>query len=259
MRRALPRVIPTLLLRGEGLVKTVRFGDAKYVGDPINAVRLFNDLEVDELIFLDIDATVKGREPAYDHIAEIASEAFMPICYGGGITHFDQAARLFKSGVEKIALTTALVERPELVRQIADTFGEQSVVAGIDVRKDWLSRQRAMVRAGGRKSSYDPVTLARRAAELGAGEIMLTSIDREGGYQGYDLELVRAVSSAVPVPVIAHGGAGDLAHLRQAVDAGASAVAAGSLFIYKGPHRAVLVNYPKQARLRELLGANRAG
>lgn len=259
MKGALPRVIPALLLRGEGLVKTVRFRDAKYVGDPINAVRLFNDLEVDELIFLDIDATAKGREPAYDHIAEIASEAFMPICYGGGVNHFDQAARLFKSGVEKIALTTALVEKPELVRQIADTFGEQSVVAGIDVRKDWLGRQRAMIRAGGRKSSYDPVTLARRAAELGAGEIMLTSIDREGGYQGYDLELVRAVSSAVPVPVIAHGGAGDLVHLRQAVDAGASAVAAGSLFIYKGPHRAVLVNYPKQARLRELLGAPRSG
>jgi cyclase len=179
----------------------------------------------------------------------------MPICYGGGVTSFDQAARLFKSGVEKVALTTALVETPELVRQIADTFGEQAVVAGIDVRRDWLGKQRARIRAGGRKTQHDPVALARRAAELGAGEILLTSIDREGTYQGYDLDLVRAVSAAVPIPVIAHGGAGDLPHLRQAIDAGASAAAAGSLFIYKGPHRAVLVNYPKRPRLRELLAA----
>lgn len=250
------RIIPCLLLRGEGLVKTVRFKDPKYVGDPINAVRLFNDLEVDELIVLDIEATTKGREPPFDRIAEIAGEAFMPICYGGGVTSFDQAARLFKSGVEKVALTTALIEKPELVRQIADTFGEQAVVAGIDVKKDWLGKSRAMVKAGSSKTSFDPVALAKRAAELGAGEILLTSIDREGTYQGYDLDLVKAVSAAVPIPVIANGGAGELPHMRQAIDAGASAAAAGSLFVYKGPHRAVLVNYPKRARLRELLQPN---
>lgn len=255
MTGASARIIPALLLRGEGLVKTVRFKDQKYVGDPINAVRLFNDLEVDELIFLDIDATAKSREPSYERIAEIAGEAFMPICYGGGVTSFDQARRLFKSGVEKVAVTTALVEKPELVREIADTFGEQAVVAGIDVRKDWLGKSRAMVRGGGTKTSFDPVALAKRAAELGAGEILLTSIDREGTYQGYDLDLVKAVSAAVPIPVIAHGGAGELPHLRQAIDAGASAAAAGSLFIYKGPHRAVLVNYPTQPELRALLGS----
>lgn len=249
------RIIPCLLLRGEGLVKTVRFRDAKYIGDPINAVRLFNDLEVDELIFLDIDATAKGREPQYERIAEIAGEAFMPICYGGGVTSFEQAARLFKSGVEKVALTTALVEKPELVREIADTFGEQAVVAGIDVKKDWLGKPRTMIGGGKRKAGYDPVALAVRAAELGAGEILLTSVDREGTYHGYDLDLVAAVSAAVPIPVIAHGGCGGLPDLRQAIDAGASAAAAGSLFIYKGPHRAVLVNYPKRARLRELLTA----
>ncbi|MEZ0242978.1 MAG: AglZ/HisF2 family acetamidino modification protein, partial [Sphingomonas sp.] len=250
------RIIPALLLRGEGLVKTVRFKDAKYVGDPINAVRLFNDLEVDELIFLDIDASRKGHEPPYERIAEIAGEAFMPICYGGGVTSFEQARRLFKSGVEKVALTTALIEKPELVREIADTYGEQAVVAGIDVKRDWLGKSRTMIRGGGRKTAFDPVALAVRAAELGAGEIMLTSIDREGTYQGYDLDLVRAVSAAVPIPVIAHGGAGGLPDLRAAIDAGASAAAAGSLFIYKGPHRAVLVNYPKRPRLRELLAAN---
>lgn len=248
------RVIPCLLLRGDGLVKTVKFKDAKYVGDPINAVRLFNDLEVDELIFLDIDASRKGREPPYETIAEIAGEAFMPICYGGGVTSFDQARRLFKSGVEKIAVTTALIEKPELVREIADTFGEQAVVAGIDVKKDWLGKSRAMVRGGGTKSSFDPLALARRAAELGAGEILLNSVDRDGTYQGYDLDLLKAVSEAVSIPVIACGGAGSLADMRKAIDAGASAAAAGSLFIFSGPHRAVLVNYPTRGELKTLLG-----
>lgn len=248
-------MIPVLLLRGDGLVKTVRFKDPKYVGDPINAVRLFNDLEVDELIFLDIEATAKGREPPFERIAEIASEAFMPICYGGGVTSFEQARRLFKSGVEKVALTTALVENPGLVREIADTFGEQAVVAGIDVKRDLFGRQRAMIRAGGAKTGTDPVELAKRAAELGAGEILIQSVDRDGTYQGYDLELVKAVGAAVSIPVIAAGGAGELKHLRQAIDAGASAAAAGSLFVYKGPHRAVLINYPNQSELRTLLGS----
>ncbi len=249
------RVIPCLLLRGDGLVKTVKFKDPKYVGDPINAVRLFNDLEVDELIFLDIEATTKGREPPFERIAEIAGEAFMPICYGGGVTSFEQARRLFKSGVEKVAVTTALVENPGLVREIADTFGEQAVVAGIDVKKDWLGKPRTMIKAGGSKAGFDPVALAVRAAELGAGEILLTSIDRDGTYQGYDLELVRAVSAAVPIPVIACGGAGALPDLRKAIDSGASAAAAGSLFVYKGPHKAVLINYPTQKQLRDLLDA----
>lgn len=253
------RVIPVLLLRGDGLVKTVKFKDPKYVGDPINAVRLFNDLEVDELIFLDIEASTKGREPPFERIAEIASEAFMPICYGGGVSSFEQARRLFKSGVEKVALTTALIEKPSLVREIADTFGEQAVVAGIDVKRDLFGRPRAMIRAGGGKTGMDPVELAKRAAELGAGEILIQSIDRDGTYQGYDLDMVRAISAAVPLPVVACGGAGELRHLREGIDAGASAAAAGSLFVYKGPHRAVLINYPKRSQLRELLETNRDG
>lgn len=248
------RVIPVLLLRGDGLVKTVKFKDPKYVGDPINAVRLFNDLEVDELIFLDTEASAKRREPPFERIAEIAGEAFMPICYGGGVTSFEQARRLFKSGVEKIALTTALIDSPGLVREIADTYGEQAVVAGIDVKRDLFGRQRAVIRAAGGKTGLDPLDLAKRAAELGAGEILLQSVDRDGTYQGYDLELVRAVSAAVPIPVIACGGAGGLGHVRQAIDAGASAAAAGSLFVFSGPHRAVLVNYPTRGELKALLG-----
>ncbi|MCW3835409.1 AglZ/HisF2 family acetamidino modification protein [Sphingomonas canadensis] len=250
------RAIPCLLLRGEGLVKTVRFRNPKYIGDPINAVRLFNDLEVDELILLDITASTERREPPFDRIAEIAGEAFMPICYGGGVTSLDAARRLFKSGVEKVAVTTALVENPALVREIADTFGEQAVVAGIDVKRDLFGRQRARILGGRKGTGLDPVALAVRAAELGAGEILLSSIDREGTYQGYDLDLVRAAAAAVPVPVIALGGAGEPEHLRSAVDAGAQAAAAGSLFVYKGPHRAVLVNYPKRARLQALFAAN---
>lgn len=251
------RVIPVLLLRGDGLVKTVQFRDPRYIGDPINAVRLFNDLEVDELIFLDIEASAKGREPPFERLAEIASEAFMPICYGGGVTSFGQARRLFKSGIEKIALTTALIECPALVRKIADTYGEQAVVAGIDVKRDLFGRPRAMIRGGGGKTGMDPVRLARRAAELGAGEILLQSIDCDGTYQGYDLDMVRSVSASVGIPLVACGGAGELAHLRQGIDAGASAAAAGSLFVYKGPHRAVLINYPERSQLRELLRANR--
>lgn len=247
-----PRAIPVLLLRGHGLVKTVRFRDAQYVGDPINAARLFNDLEVDELIFLDIDATREGREPPFERIREIASECFMPICYGGGITRFEQAQRLFKLGVEKVALTSALAEGPDLIRQIADTFGEQSVVVGIDAKRDWRGRSRAMIRGNTAKTSLDPVQAALHAAALGAGEILIQSVDRDGTYEGYDLELVRAVATAVDVPVIACGGARALPDLRQAIDAGASAAAAGSIFAYKGPHRAVLLNYPQRRHLRDL-------
>lgn len=253
MRGNSARIIPVLLLRGDGLVKTIRFKDPKYVGDPINAVRLFNDLEVDELTFLDIEASGKRREPPYERIAEIAGEAFMPICYGGGVTDFDQARRLFKSGVEKIAITTSLIEKPDLIREIADTYGEQAVVAGIDVKRDVFGRSRAMIRAGSGKTGMDPLALAERAAKLGAGEILLNSIDRDGTGQGYDLDLVKAVSAAVPIPVIASGGAGELAHMRAAIDAGASAAAAGSLFVYKGPHRAVLINYPSRTVLTDLL------
>lgn len=247
------RLIPCLLLQDQGLVKTVRFQNPTYVGDPINAVKLFNDLEVDELVLLDVSATRQRREPAFDRIQEIVSEAFMPICYGGGVTSMEHAQRLFRLGVEKVAVTTAAVENPALVEQMAAAFGSQSVVVGIDVKRSLLGRPKVFVRGGTQDAGLDAVAFAKLAAERGAGEILVNSIDRDGMRKGYDLPLIQEIAKAVNVPVVACGGAGSLADLRAAVDAGASAAAAGSLFVFKGPHRAVLINYPTQAELKAVL------
>jgi cyclase len=247
------RFIPALLLRGPGLVKTVKFADPKYVGDPINAVKLFNDLEVDELVLLDILATREGRNPDYGKIREIVSEAFMPVGYGGGVNSVQQAEQLFKLGCEKVVVTTAAHTVPSLVGEIAARFGSQSVVVGIDVRKNWLRRHACMVAAGSRPVQGSPEQLAAEAEARGAGEILLNDISRDGTMQGYDLELVARVSAAVSVPVVACGGAGSVADLGAAVKAGASAAAAGSLFVYKGPHRAVLINYLTSDELAHLV------
>lgn len=248
------RVVPCLLLKGLGLVKTVRFKDPKYVGDPINAVKLFNDLEVDELVFLDITATREGREPAYDRIAEIASEAFMPIAYGGGVRTAAQAARLFQVGVEKVVVTTAAEERPELLTELSETYGSQSIVGGIDVKRNWRGQPRAMAAGGARDTGRDPVALAEEFVRRGAGEIMVNAIDLDGTMKGYDLPLVGAIASAVSVPVVACGGAGSLEDVASVIAAGASGAAAGSLFVFKGPHRGVLINYPTRTELETLLG-----
>jgi cyclase len=244
------------LLKGDGLVKTRQFGQPKYIGDPINAVKLFNDLEADELIFLDITATREQREPDYARLEDIAGEAFMPIGYGGGVRTVEQARRLFRLGVEKVAVTTAAHENPALVAELAEQFGSQSIVAGIDVKRDWLNRPRVMTHAGTTKSSRDVVEYARELQERGAGEILLNAIDRDGMQQGYDLPLVQAVSAAVSIPVVACGGAGTVAHLGEAVQAGASAAAAGSLFVFTGPHRAVLINYPSAGELRAVFAGS---
>jgi cyclase len=253
------RAIPCLLLKGDGLVKTVRFRQPKYVGDPINAVKLFNDLEVDELCFLDITATRDRREPDYERIRTIVGEAFMPVGYGGGINSVAQARKLFQGGVEKVIVTTAAHERPALISELAAEFGSQSVVVGLDVKRDWLGRHRLRTHCGARRTSCEPVTFAREAARHGAGELLLNSIDRDGGMNGYDLELVHAVCEAVDVPVIACGGAGSVADLGHVVAAGASAAAAGSLFVFTGPHRAVLVNYPSQEELRQVFAPPATG
>ncbi len=247
------RVIPCLTLKGAGLVKTVRFRDPKYIGDPINAVKLFNDLEVDELVLLDITATREGREPSYERIEEIVGEAFMPIAYGGGVRTLRQAEQLFKLGVEKVVITSAFAGRPQLLRELADTFGSQSVVAGIDAKRNWRGRVRAYAVSGTRDTRQDPATLAAKAVQHGAGEIMINSIDRDGTMKGYDLVLIAGIAKATPVPTIACGGASSLADVGAAVQAGASAAAAGSLFVFKGPHRAMLINYPSQAGLKALL------
>jgi cyclase len=246
------RVVPCLLLKGSGLVKTVRFKDATYVGDPINAVKIFNDKEVDELIFLDITASREGKEPAFSTIGDITSECFMPVAYGGGITTVEQAARIVAMGVEKIVMNTSALRGPALVSEISARIGASSTVVAIDVRKDLLGRYRVYDAGRGRSTSMTPVEHAQRMVEAGAGEIFVNDVARDGTRSGFDLALVREVTAAVTVPVIVCGGAGTLADIRRARDAGASAVAAGSLFVYMGKHRAVLINYPTQTALQEL-------
>lgn len=247
-----PRLIPSLLLSGGGLVKTRRFRDPKYVGDPINAIRIFNEKEVDELMLLDIDASRAGRGPDFALIEQVAGECFMPLCYGGGIRGPADARQLFAAGVEKICLQSAFFERPSLVREIADHAGEQAVVVSIDVRRDWRGTTRLRRPGRGRARFADWQSALVEAASMGAGEVMLTNSDREGTLEGLDLALVREGSSLVDVPLIAAGGANSLENIRDAVAAGASAVAAGAFFVFYGPHRAVLITYPRYDELRRL-------
>lgn len=239
------RIIPCLLLSGLGLVKTVKFQDPKYVGDPRNAVKIFNEKEVDELVILDIKATLEGTRPRFELIREIVSEAFMPVAYGGGIRSVEDARSMLQLGVEKVVMNTAAVENPSLVRLAAKEFGSQSVVVCMDVRRSRSGRYELYTHGGRKNAKLDPVAFAHRMEESGAGEIMVNSIDRDGTMAGYDLELIRSVTGAVRLPVIACGGAGNLEDLRCAVSkGGASAVAAGSLFVFHGKHKAVLINYP---------------
>ena len=243
------RVIPCLLVKNGGLVKTRRFDDPKYVGDPINAIRIFNDKEVDELMVLDILASREGREPDYEMIELYAGECFMPLCYGGGVTTVVQAQRLFALGVEKVSVQTGAMRRPALIDELARTVGSQSVVLSIDVKRDWRGRPKLYF-AGTRERVDRPwLDYAREMVDRGAGEIVLNSVDRDGVMNGYDLELVREAASALPVPVIAMGGAGKLEHIKEGARAGASALAAGSLFVFQGPHRAVLISYPRYSEL----------
>jgi cyclase len=245
------RVIPCLLLSGERLVKTVRFKQPTYVGDPINAVKIFNDREVDELAILDITATRERRDPPFEHLRAIAGECFIPLSYGGGIRTIEQARTLFGVGVEKVLINSAAADDPSLLAAIAAEYGSQAVIAGIDVKKDWLGRVRVFSRAGTHNTGRTPTEYAKAMADNGAGEILLNSIDRDGTMSGYDLELIRELSAAVPVPLVACGGAGSVADLAEAIAAGASAVAAGSLFVFSGPRRAVLINYPSAAELAD--------
>lgn len=251
------RVIPCLLLRNGGLVKTRGFADPKYVGDPINAVKIFNEKEVDEIVFLDISATPAGRAPSFELIHDIATEAFMPFAYGGGVTSVEEVGRLVALGAEKVILNSAAVGRPELVREAAEVVGSQSLVVSIDVRRSMLGRYEVVTHGGTRRTGLDPAAWARRVEELGAGEILVNSVDRDGCMNGYDLTLLRRVTEAVRVPVVACGGAGSLADFNAAVTAGgASAVAAGSLFVFHGKHRAVLITYPEYRDLERLFSGN---
>ena len=235
-------------------MKTTGFSKPRYVGDPINAVRIFNDKEVDELVFLDITATREGREPPFDLLEEIATECFMPLCYGGGVRSIEHLRRLFALGIEKVAINSFATVSPEFLREAADAFGSSSVIASIDVKKDWRGRYRVVSHGATRRTNLTPAEFAVEMERQGAGEILLTSVDRDGTMSGYDLDLIRTVTSAVGIPVVACGGAGSVDDLAKAIRvAGASAAAAGSLFVFHGPHRAVLITYPGASELRRAL------
>jgi cyclase len=249
------RVIPVLLLKNQGLVKTVKFKNPTYIGDPINAVRIFNDKEVDELVFLDITATVEQRPPPFDLIAKIASECFMPFCYGGGVCTMQHVTRLVSLGVEKVAFNTIAAKNTDFVREVAAIAGSQSVVVSIDVKRNLFGRYGVYTRNGTTRAGYDPADYARRMQDAGAGEILLTSIDRDGTMMGYDRELIRRVSAAVTLPVVACGGASQIGDFVAAVDSGAAAAAAGSLFVFTGKHRAVLINFPAPQDLQLAFGS----
>jgi len=245
------RVIPCLLLKDQGLVKTVKFSDPTYVGDPINAVRIFNDKQVDELLFLDITASVEGRKPNFKVISEIASECFMPLGYGGGIRSLEDIGTLLVSGVEKACINSRVVENPALIKSASDAFGSQSIVVSIDVKKNLFGKNVVYIYSGSRNTGLDPVEYAKQVEQLGAGEIFLNSIDRDGTMQGYDVDLVRKLSDAVTIPVVACGGAGKLSDIDEVLGkGGASAAAAGSLFVFDGKHRAVLISYPSKQELK---------
>jgi imidazole glycerol-phosphate synthase subunit HisF len=248
------RVIPVLLLRDESLVKTVRFGKFSYVGDPCNTVRIFNELEVDELIFLDITASREGRGPNLKLLADIADECFMPLGYGGGVKSLAQAKSVFDIGFEKICINTAAIDHPELLTELARQYGSQAVVASMDVKSGLLGRATVRTLSGRRNTRRDPVSWAVEVERRGAGEILLTSIDREGSWEGFDLDLVSRVADAVSIPVIAHGGAGSVEDIGSVVkQARASAVALGSLVVFQRKSMGVLVNFPDAKQLEAVL------
>ena len=254
-----PRIIPCLLVKGAGLVKTRQFGEPKYVGDPLNAVRIFNEKEVDELSVLDIDATAEGREPNYGMIRNLAGECRMPLCYGGGVSTADQIEKIVTLGVEKVAVSAAALRNPELIADGARRVGAQSIVVVLDVKKAGLLRRyEIFTHNGTRKTGLNPVDFARRAQELGAGEIVINAIENDGMMNGYDLDLIRQVRAAVTLPLTVMGGAGshdDIAALVR--EFGIIGAAAGSLFVFKGKYRAVLISYPNQAEKAALSGAGR--
>jgi len=250
-----PRVIPCLLLRNLGLVKTVKFKNPTYLGDPINIVKIFNDKEVDELMFLDIMATVENKRPPFKLLEKVASEAFMPLGYGGGIRMLEDVKTIIGLGIEKLVINSYAVENPAFIRKVADFAGSSSVVVSMDVKKNRWGKYEVFTHSGRKATGLDPVKFAVEMAKIGAGELFLNSIDRDGTMQGYDLALTTRVASAVNIPVVACGGAHTVQDLEAAVkQGGASAAGAGSMFVFQGPHRAVLISYPTSQELKTAFG-----
>lgn len=245
------RIIPVLMMDEGLLYKSVQFKNYKYIGDPVNAVRIFNEKAVDELILLDVGASRRGRGPNLELLRAFANECFMPLCYGGGVRTWEQVTSLFSLGIEKLSFNRALIEEPKLVTQTSLAYGAQAVVASIDLVRTWTGRYRVHDHVSGRETKLDPVEFANQCIELGAGEILITSVNRDGMRDGYDLDFMANFCQKVTVPTIICGGAGDLSHLREAAQTEAQGVAAGSLFVLHGKHKAVLITYPSR---RELYG-----
>jgi cyclase len=255
-----PRIIPSLLLHDKGLVKTVNFKSPKYVGDPINAVRIFNEKEVDELAFFDIDATVLNKEPDYILIEKLANQSRMPLCYGGGVKTIGQAQKIFGLGIEKIALSSAVIKSPQLVTQIAERVGSQSVIAVLDIKKKLLGGYEVFTHNGKNSTGINPIRFAKELEQLGAGEIIINSIDQDGVMKGYDLALIERIAESISIPLTVLGGAGSLADIEKVIDRhGIIGVAAGSLFVFKGPYKAVLINYPTQVEKNKIFKINKSG
>jgi len=247
------RIIPVLLMKKRGLYKGIKFKNHKYVGDPINTIRIFNEKEVDEIILLDIEASKRGYEIDFDYLKAVVSESFVPLAYGGGIRTFEDAKKLFKIGVEKVVLNTYAILNPKLIEEIANAFGTQSVVFSLDVKKGILDYH-AYIKSGTKKIKDNPIKVAKLMESAGAGEIIVNSIDRDGTFLGYDTNIIRLIANSVSVQVVALGGAQNLEDFRKAIESGASACAAGSMFVFDKKHRAVIISYPKYQELKEYLG-----
>ena len=248
-----PRIIPSLLIHKNGLVKTVMFNNPKYVGDPINAVKIFNEKSVDELAVFDIDATVFGNEPNYVLIKKLANQSRMPLCYGGGVKTVEQAQKIFGLGIEKIALSSAVIKTPHLITQIADRVGSQSVIVVMDVKKKRPGEYELYTHNGKIQTSIIPVEFSVLAEKLGAGEIIINAIDQDGVMKGYDMDLIDKVCEKLSIPITVLGGAGSLRDIKRVIERhGIIGVAAGSLFVFKGVYKAVLINYPTQNEKEEI-------
>ena len=235
-----------------GLYKTTQFKDPIYIGDPINAIRIFNEKEVDELLLLDIDATTKGKEPNITLISEIASECFMPLSYGGGIKNIDQITSLFQVGIEKVVLSSLAYDKPDLIREAVKRFGSQSIVVCMDVKPGYFGNYSVYSHNGTRKLKVNILEYAKRLEQTGIGELIISSIDKDGTMTGYDLNVLQYISNEVNIPVVACGGAGNICDFKKAIDAGASAVAAGASFVFHGKRRGVLISYPERKELINL-------
>ena len=245
-----PRIIPVLLLKGNALVKSKGFKDFRYIGDPINAVKVFNDLKADELVFLDIEATKEKRIISTELVKQVGEEANMPFAVGGGIKNLDEIQNIIAKGAEKVIINTCAVENPKFIREASDNFGSSTIVVCIDVKKKFFSGEVVWRNSGSKSSKYSPKDFAKIIEENGAGEIIIQSIDKDGTMSGYDLDLVKEISTAVAIPVVALGGAGNLEHMVEVYKKGfASALAAGSLFVFQGPNKGVLINYIEKSDL----------